>query len=43
MVSLLLSDGAGPLYGNKPAHTAELHRVLEAVVDKIDNGPVLVS
>lgn len=43
MVSLLLSDGASPLYGNDPAHSAELHRALETVVHAIDNGPVLVA
>jgi hypothetical protein len=42
MISLLLSDGAGPLYGNNPAHSQELHRALDTVVDAIDNGPVLV-
>lgn len=43
MISLLLSDGAGPLYGIDPAHSRELHRALETVLDAIDHGPVLVG
>jgi hypothetical protein len=37
-ISLLLSDGAGPLYGNNPAHSEELRRALETVVDTIDQS-----
>jgi len=43
MISLLLSDGAGPLYGNDPAHSGKLRRALEAAIDAIDHGPVLVG
>lgn len=43
MISLLCSDGAGPLYGNNPAHSQELRRALAAVVEAIDHGPVLVG
>lgn len=43
MISVLLSDGASPLYGNHPANSRVLHRALEATVDSIDNGPMLVG
>ncbi len=43
MISLLLIDGAGPLYGNNPPRSKELHRALETVIDAIDHGPVLVG
>lgn len=43
MISLLLSDGAGPLYGTNPAHREELRRALASAVDAIDHGPVLVG
>jgi hypothetical protein len=43
MISLLLTDGAGSLYGNNPGRSEELHRALETVIDTIDHGPVLVG
>ena len=42
MISMLLCDGAGPLYGN-PTKSQVLRRALEATVDAIDHGPVLVG
>ncbi|HEY5332381.1 MAG TPA: hypothetical protein VIJ21_02455 [Solirubrobacterales bacterium] len=43
MISVLLSDGAGPLYGRDPANSPLLRKALEAVVDCLDNGPFLVG
>jgi len=43
MISVLLSDGAGPLYGRDPANSRVLRKALEAVIDCLDNGPVLVG
>jgi hypothetical protein len=43
MISVLLSDGAGPLYGRDPANSRILHKALQAVIDCLDNGPVLIS
>lgn len=41
MISLLLSDGAGPLYGRDPGHTDELRSTLQVAIAAIDHGPVL--
>jgi hypothetical protein len=43
IISALLADGAGPLYGNDPYNSQALPRVLEAAIDCLDNGPVLVG
>lgn len=43
IIGLLLADGAGPLYGNDPANSRVLHRALEATLDSLDNGPMLVG
>lgn len=43
MASLLLTDGASPCYGKDPASSQELRRALEAAVEAIDHGPVLVG
>jgi hypothetical protein len=43
MISVLLSDGAGPLYGPGPGNSRLLHKSLEAVIDCLDNGPFLVG
>jgi hypothetical protein len=43
MVTVLLADGAGPLYGSGPADSAVLGRALEDTLHAIDNGPVLVG
>lgn len=43
MVSLLLSDGAGPLYDSSAARSQELRSALAITVDAIDHGPVLVG
>jgi hypothetical protein len=42
-ISLLLGDGASPLYGTLPTHPGELRRALRTVLDAIDHGPVLVG
>ena len=42
MASLLLSDGAGPLYGSR-TRAQELRSALAVTVDAIDHGPVLVG
>lgn len=41
MISLLLSDGAGPLYGRNPAHTDVLRGTLQVAIAAVDHGPVL--
>ena len=38
MISLLLSDGAGPLYGTDPAHSEQLRRALKTAVEAIDHA-----
>lgn len=43
MVSLLLTDGAGPLYGSDPAHSQELPGALAVAIDAIDHGPFLAG
>jgi len=43
MITVLLCDGAGPLYGNSPTGSHELRRALEAVIDRIDHGPALAG
>lgn len=43
MISILLTDGTGPLYGTDPANSQVLARALEATIDCLDNGPVLVG
>lgn len=37
-VSLLLSDGAGPLYDEERSQPHELRRILAGVVDTLDHG-----
>jgi hypothetical protein len=41
MITVLLADGAGPLYGSAPSHPKMLGRALEDTLHAIDNGPVL--
>jgi hypothetical protein len=41
MITVLLADGAGPLYGSAPSHPEVLVRALEDTLHAIDNGPVL--
>lgn len=43
MVSVLLSDGSGPLYGDDPGTHRELARSLEAALNALDHGPVLIG
>jgi hypothetical protein len=43
MVTVLLADGAGPLYGSGRADPAVLGRALEDMLHAIDNGPALVG
>lgn len=43
LISLLLSDGAGPFYGNDPVNSQVLPGALEAALDSIGRGPVLVG
>ena len=43
MITVLLADGTGPLYGNRPADSRVLGRALEVTLHAIDNGPVLVG
>jgi hypothetical protein len=43
MISVLLSDGTGPLYGRDPANCRLLRNALKAVIDCLDNGPFLVG
>jgi len=43
MITVLLADGAGPLYGGGPADSAMLGRALEVTLHAIDNGPALVG
>jgi hypothetical protein len=41
MITVLLADGAGPLYGTAPSHPEVLGRALEDTLHAIDNGPAL--
>jgi hypothetical protein len=41
MVTVLLADGAGPLYGSGTSDSEVLGRALEDTLHAIDNGPVL--
>jgi hypothetical protein len=43
MITTLLADGAGPLYGSGTADSEVLDRALEMTLHAIDNGPVLVG
>jgi hypothetical protein len=43
MVSLLLGDGSGPLYGSDPAHSQELRSAIAVTIDAIDDGPLLAG
>jgi hypothetical protein len=43
MITVLLADGAGPLYRGAPAGHEGLGRTLETTLHAIDNGPVLVA
>jgi hypothetical protein len=43
MISLLITDGAGPVYGNGPAQSRRLQEALAATDDAIDRGSVLVG
>jgi hypothetical protein len=43
MITVLLADGAGPLYGSGPADPKVLGSALEVTLHAIDNGPVLVG
>jgi hypothetical protein len=43
MISVLLSDGAGPFYGRDQANSRVLRGALTATLDSLDNGPMLVG
>lgn len=43
MITLLLADGTGPLYGNQPVDSRVLSGALEVALHAIDNGPALVG
>jgi hypothetical protein len=43
MITVLLGDGAGPLYGSGTSDSEVLGRALDDTLHALDNGPVLVG
>lgn len=43
MLSLLLTDGASPIYGGRTVPSGELRRALDRVVEALDHGPALAG